>query len=50
MPQVAKIVDAFREVFPSVTVGYAKEGDIEIGKPIDYSKLCQIKLKNWKEY
>lgn len=35
MPMVTAIVDEFREVFgPGVRVTYAREGDVEVGKPM----------------
>lgn len=42
MPNVAKMVDAIRAVFgDDVKVLYAKEGDYELGRPIDRSKLVK---------
>ena len=32
MPQVAEFVDRLREVFGAVTVEYAREGGLELGK------------------
>lgn len=40
MPNVAKMVDEIRAVFgEGVKVIYAKEGDYELGRPFDRSKL-----------
>lgn len=42
MPNVAKMVDAIRAVFgQDVKVLYAKEGEYELGRPIDRSKLVK---------
>jgi hypothetical protein len=38
MPQIAKIVDEFRTVFPKIKVLYAEEGDYRIGNKPDPSK------------
>jgi len=44
MPETAKVVDIFREVFPKIKVIYAEEGDYRIGKKPDMSKLVAPNL------
>ena len=38
MPEIAKIVDSFRTVFPKIKVLYAEEGEYRIGNKPDPSK------------
>lgn len=44
MPETAKVVDTFREVFPKIKVLYAEEGQYRIGKKPDMSKLVTPNL------
>lgn len=51
MPSVAKAVDRFREVFgPGVCVLHAKEGDYELGVPLDKAGLVTPSIDANKTY